>query len=108
MSLNIHNKSARLAWQPDWNERGVIRLYAYVYPGSSHWRAKYITSVKVGEWFEFKLNNVNDAWLFWVGSENELGETVVIDGIKPRFLVKAFPYFGGKSVSPKTIKIEVK
>jgi hypothetical protein len=113
-SLNIHNKSGRIVWQPDWHEHGVIRLYGYVYPGSSKWKAKYIASVRIDEEFDVQINNTNDEWEFIVFKHHKSitsVHTIKMLGIKPKgifkYMIKTYPYFGGKSVAPKTINIDI-
>jgi len=115
-SLNIHNKSARFVWQPDFNNEGVIRLHAYVYPGSPHWNELYICDINVDEEFTVELSYLEEGWIFKVYVDDKKHQTSKVYtkhmlGIKPKgifgHLFKAFPYFGGKSVAPNKMNIYI-
>lgn len=112
---DIHNMSARFVWQPVFNKPDNFRIAAYVYNGHD---SKYVLSemgtVKADEWFSIGItyNEVKGQWVFKVVTKNNTYNTN-IGGRKPLIFYmdlyfKAFPYFGGKSVSPRNMTIEIK
>jgi outer membrane receptor for Fe3+-dicitrate len=102
-SLSIHNKSARLVWQPDFEHKDRFQLACYVYPGSSQWKVKNICTVQKNEWFSFSIDYSDNGWKFNVVTEHG-SFNKFIRGIKPRIFIQAFPYFGGQSRAPKDMK----
>ena len=113
--LNIHKNSARFVWQPDFHTYGIIKLYGYVYSDGGHWKDVYLCSVKTDTRFKVEIQYINNGWQFkvYVDGRNTIEVyTKFMVGTKPKgickYLFKAFPYFGGKSVAPKDIIVYVK
>ena len=107
-SLNHHKNSVRFAWKPDFENKGVIEIYAYQYNGGER-QFKHVTDVPVnknilytisldGLTSEFNIYNPDDEY-----GIHSVEMKYPLSNINVGF--KLFPYFGGDNKSPQTMRI---
>lgn len=102
--LNHHIDSVRIGWQPDFDNENKINLYSYWYDESDNKEyQKYpLGEVCTDTGFEISIKIDNDEYEVMV-----FGQKFYIDNEIPdkKWGLWLRPYFGGKSRSPKTMKI---
>ena len=103
--FNHHEFSARLVWQPKWDQYGYFDIYLYVY-NEGEWIAKKILTVEGNKLFLCGLKAEDDCYLGYVNNltNNIHGEgcTCIWAEKTPHF-IRLEPYFGGRSFASKTI-----
>lgn len=103
-AIGMHTRSGRLVWQPNFTDKYTFDIAGYVHRGSSNiWEAKYITTVECGISHQFVVKYRSGMWYFRVGNA-----IIEMPGEKPIFPIRAYPYFGGKSVAPWDMYINVR
>ena len=101
-AFGVHQNSGRFAWQSNFNKEGYMSIVGYTHSGGTGWRAVPITEVQVDKEYPFIVKYEYDNWVFIM---NHKEKSVIAN--KPKFPVKCYPYFGGRSKAPCNIIIEV-
>lgn len=97
-----HIKSARFGWR--WY-KDSLEIHAYIYDKGKNYNQK-ITSVKIGEYYTYKLKETNTEYTFkinnieYVYKKKQKG--------KATLNLQLYPYFGGNTRSPHEVKIYFK
>ncbi len=98
---DIHKYSARIVWQPDFEQVGYFRLALYVYgKGDGVWKQSYIKTIKGDTDFFAKVV----AKTTYYQGVIDLTYTTLPSDKTPHWF-NAEPFFGGKSPAPKDIVI---
>lgn len=106
-----HKNSARIGWRWDIEQKRVD-LFAYVYTDGNR-SFQYITSIKVNELFECKIEIERNLYRFtvlgFIDNRHWEESVSIIRRSSSTFSLRyrLFPYFGGDQVAPKSISIEV-
>ncbi|MEI6061377.1 MAG: hypothetical protein WCR72_11755 [Bacteroidota bacterium] len=105
--INHHENSVRLAWVPDFNVPGSIKIYGYTYNGKEddpRQTSLYITSVTTGQTCNAEIASLGDKYKITIN-----GVIVSMDNSKPdhNLCFRLFPYFGGNNVAPQDMNIEI-
>jgi hypothetical protein len=103
--LNHHKNSVRLAWVPDFNQPGKIKIFGYTYDESSagH-KSQFIKTVQAGSVCNGRIVNNGANYQMSVDGtmitmENKSGDPGLCFGL--------FPYFGGNNTAPHDMDIEL-
>ncbi len=99
-AFGIHKNSGRLVWQPDFENEGVLKIAGYRYSNGGKWHAVHFVDVKVDRWYEYEVKWSDGAWVFTMNYR-----FTTMSGNKPKLPTKCYPYFGGRSTAPQTMKI---
>ncbi len=110
--LNIHGKSARFVWQPDFKNKNYICIAAYIYGydeiNEQHrWYVKEMIKVKVEETFEITIVKMNNGWQFRAKDNPYNWVHVYFESKTPWMTFKAYPFFGGRDKAYHTMEIEI-
>jgi hypothetical protein len=105
--LNLHKNSVRLAWVPDFDIAGTIKIYGYSYDEKKvdpKFTFLYITSVPVEQTYEAKIESKAGKYVITVNKV-----VVEMDNLHkdPKICFRLFPYFGGNNTAPKDMLIEI-
>lgn len=100
--VNNQKRSARFAWKPDFDNEGILKIYAYVYDNGKR-IIEYVCDIKTDDQREFILKKKN-GFEFFISSENK---HIPVNGRIPTW-IKFWPYFGGNNKAPHNITIELK
>lgn len=95
--------SARFVWKPNFEQNGKFDIYAYTYT-SGIWTDKYITTVGVGQWVEYHVDNTSHAGYTYLCN----GVQVVVFHKNPEMNKILQPYFGGKDTAYRSMNIYIK
>lgn len=104
---NHHNNSVRLAWVPDFDNQGVIKIFGYTYDEKNEgpkFEYLFIKSVNVLEPCTGKIESRDGAYFLTVN-----GTTVQMANQKadPNLCFRLYPYFGGNNTAPHDMTIEL-
>lgn len=103
-----HKDSARFGWRY-WPDTGKIELSAYCYIGGRR-MIEHLGFVEIGEPYRFKLNVTRLAYVFEVYDlehDKAVGACSIPRLHAKRLQYRLGPYFGGDSVSPHTMRIQI-
>lgn len=105
--LNHHKNSIRIGWQPDFENKDSILLYAYWYDSEKDgtYQSSLLGSVSTNQEFSAGIKLFNDNYDVYVNSTN-LSIPNLYSDRKWGFYLR--PYFGGKSRSPQSMEIKIK
>ena len=104
MGLNPNRNSVRVGWQPVFNKKGEIRLYAYVHEGGQKYQYD-IARINTDTEYVVDILFYNDSIEYMLYGES----IAVLDhSLRPKIGWKLFPYFGGNSHAPWDMKIFAK
>jgi hypothetical protein len=98
----IHRSSIRLGWQPCYEEKDYLYIYAYWYNNSSIYNSLFLAKVKVNDYCHGYIQHVaNNKTLIKLKSSGKLYFTAIDYNIpKNKWGRYCYPYHGGKSVAP--------
>jgi len=103
--FGVHKRSIRIGWQPNFNELGKISLFYYIYDSdvSGSYIAGKIEDVGIEEDVHFYIGALK------AGSVLRLGSSEKTFPLSANSFVGHlhYPYFGGKSVSPWDMAMDV-
>lgn len=97
-----HINGGYIVWRPDFENKGMIELWAYGYENQLRYKHK-ITNVRTGVEFFASVTKLKDAYLFQVDETRYMHPHE-----NPQAWVTVQPYFGGNNKAPYDIKIELK
>jgi len=97
-NIDNHENSGRLVWRSD-GKRIIIAGYVYI---NGVRNEKTICTIDVDKWSDFTIEYRSGYWLFTVGHFN-----IAMSGKLKWFKLRQYPYFGGQSVAPVTMKIAI-
>ena len=98
----MHQKrSARFAWRPNFEQKGKLKVYAYVYDNGER-KTEFIGDVNTQDSVEFILKKSNNYIFTLAGKKIE----IPMNGRNPSG-VKFYPYFGGNNKAPNNMVIEI-
>ena len=100
--FGIHQNSGRLVWQPYFERKNRFRLAGYVYDDGGKWEAQEFMEIEANVEYHWSVEWRDGFYYFKVSGFNK-----VMFGGKPKCGVKCYPYFGGRSVAPHNMKIEL-
>lgn len=102
----MHKDSLRFGWRYN-RETDEIELYSYCYHNSER-AVQYLTSVKIGEWFNVNIDKSYSVASLWVVTSNIMSRIYHKALPKNKTLaVLARPYFGGNKPAPNDITITI-
>ena len=104
---NHHNNSVRLAWVPDFESQGMIKVYGYTYDekkAGQKFTMTFIKSVHVQDTITGKIDSRDGGYFITV---NDV--TIRMDNVNsdPNLCFKLYPYFGGNNTAPHDMVIEL-
>lgn len=102
----IHSYSARLCWQPDFENEGWFDIVLYVHNDEAPWLAKNIMKIKGDKVYKGGVTVLTEAYEGYVYDE-DTKKSVIITSKKTPHFIRCEPYFGGQSVAPKEIVIRL-
>jgi len=107
--FGIHNKSARVVWQPDFNNYGKIRIATYVYGknGEEKWFAEEMFTISISSTFTYTIVKNKNSWEYFFDVDDSYSMYRQYAANTPKYNFKTHCYFGGKSKAPKRIDIRV-
>ena len=96
-----HWNSARLVWQPDFDQKDILRIAAYTYE-RGEWVAIEFSSVPVGVARSMAIWATPTSYRFKCGKDQ-----YEVEHSHPSYTKKLWPYFGGKDRAYKDIQIKL-
>ncbi len=104
---NHHNNSVRLAWVPDFDREGMIKIFGYTYDERKQdpkFAMTYITSVHYMNYHTGKIESRDNKYFITVN-----GTTVEMENLNPdpKLCFRLYPYFGGNNTAPCDMVIEL-
>lgn len=103
-----HNDGARFGWRY-WTDTGKIELSAYCYIGSRR-MILHLGFVEIGEPYRLQLNVTRLSYVFDVydlEQDRAVGGCSIPHLHRKKLQYRLGPYFGGDSVSPAEMKIQI-
>jgi hypothetical protein len=104
---NHHNNSVRLAWVPDFENQGMIKVFGYTYDEKKvgqKFSMTFIKSVHVLDTITGKIESRDGNYYITVNEVTIQMENVNSD---PNLCFRLFPYFGGNNTAPHDMVIEL-
>jgi len=102
-----HNNSIRVGWQPDFDKKDIIKLYAYWYDGSQEgYQKEFLCDVKTNKWFIIYITINGESYILNTNVDPNSVEVFETHDKNWGFWLR--PYFGGKSRAPQKMKIWIK
>ena len=107
-----HWNSIRLAWRPDFNNKGMINVFPYIYDAGTRIACPRLFSIKSEEKFVIGVESFNDKLSTEYKIHAYTNNRKYIDEYCFEYLVdpKGYylpPYFGGNNVSPQDMFIYI-
>jgi len=97
-NIDNHENSGRLVWRSD-GKHIIIAGYVYI---NGVRNEKVITQVSVDNWYTFKVEYMSGYWNFEFGNRY-----TAMSGKLGCVKLRQYPYFGGQSTAPVTMKIAI-
>lgn len=104
---NHHNNSVRLAWVPDFDNQGMIKVYGYTYDEKKtgqKFTMTFIKSVHVQDTITGKIECRDGGYFITVSDVTIRMDNVNAD---PNLCFRLYPYFGGDNTAPQDMVIEL-
>jgi hypothetical protein len=105
--LNHHNNSVRLAWVPDFEQSGVIKIFGYTYDNrqdAQKHQSAYITSVRTVQICSARIESLSGKYRITVEGVSIEMENKSPD---PNIGFRLYPYFGGNNTAPQDMTISI-
>jgi hypothetical protein len=105
--INHHQNSVRLAWVPDFEKQGVIKMFGYTYDekkSDPKFAYTFITTVNVLQPCQATIVSRENKYAITVN-----GTTIYMDNTNPdpNLCFRLFPFFGGNNTAPRDMTIEL-
>ena len=84
-----HSNSARLVWQPDFDNKGMLKIAAYVYD-NGEWTDYEFSKVPINTARSMAIWATADSYKFKCGNDQ-----YEVEHPNPVYIKKLWPYFGG-------------
>ncbi len=97
-SIKIHENSARLVWRSDGNK---IKISGYVYYNGVR-NEMFITSLKTENYYKYSIEYKYRSWIITINNKS-----IIMAGNMGFWKFRCFCYFGGRSVAPEDMYIEL-
>jgi hypothetical protein len=103
--FGIHKNSVRLAWIPKFDQQGKFEIYGYIYdPSIKKHLSKYFFTMDAENIYTCTLHIENDKYIFKINDIIYEMDNITKDS---KIQKLCYPYFGGKSKAPQTMRIWV-
>jgi hypothetical protein len=105
--MNHQKNSFRLAWLPDFDQQGIIKIYGYTYDdrkSDPKFAYAFITNVNVMQPCQATIVGQGNKYAITVN-----GTTIFMENNNPdpSLCFRLFPYFGGNNTAPHDMVIEL-